>query len=321
MVTREAFVSARAERWRRLDTLLAERPLRARSARDISLVASLYRSVCADLMRARSLGLDSDLLVHLDELTGRAHNALYGPRPYSWRVAWDVVARRFPATLRESWRPFVIASLLFYGSLASGLIGALMSEQFAFDVLPRATLEQMAEGYSRELHEGRDIATNSTMAGFYVRNNIGIAFQCFATGVLFGVGSIFFLVYNGLAIGTTVGYVIRAGAGAHILTFICGHGPLELTAIVVSGTAGLRMGYALVETGGLTRLASLRTHGTALGTLIVGAAVLLLFAALIEGYWSPAPVPPQAKWAGSALAALGVATYLTLGGRRRRDAP
>ena len=44
---------------------------------------------------------------------------------------------------------------------------------------------------------------------------------------------------------------------------------LVLTAIVISGGAGLKMGYALVATGGRTRLGSLRAQASDLATLIL----------------------------------------------------
>ena len=86
------------------------------------------------------------------------------------------------------------------------------------------------------------------MAGFYVYNNVGIAFRCFATGVLFGLGSVFFLVYNGLQMGAVAGLLTASGRGFNLLTFVASHGAFELTAIVIPGTAGLVMGYALVDT-------------------------------------------------------------------------
>ena len=75
-------------------------------------------------------------------------------------------------------------------------------------------------------------ATNGS--GFYVYNNVGIAFRCFATGILFGLGSLFFLIYNGITIGTVLGHVIAAGHGHNILTFVCTHGTFELTAIGIA---------------------------------------------------------------------------------------
>jgi uncharacterized membrane protein SpoIIM required for sporulation len=151
--------------------------------------------------------------------------------------------------------------------------------------------------YSKNVSEGRQSGVNAAMAGFYVMNNVGIAFRCFATGILYGTGSIFFLVYNGLVMGTVVGHVTAVGHGQNILAFICGHAAYELGAIVISGAAGLRLGYALLATGNLTRLGSLRA--AALGTvpLIAGAAAMLLVAAAVEAFWSPSSVPYPVKWA------------------------
>jgi uncharacterized membrane protein SpoIIM required for sporulation len=160
------------------------------------------------------------------------------------------------------------------------------------------------------------------MASFYVYNNVGIAFRCFATGILFGLGSIFFLVYNGLMIGVVAGAVGAAGYGRNLFTFIIGHGAFELTAIVISGAAGIAMGYALVDTGPRTRWGSLRAKSGDLFRMIMGAA-LMLVAAFIEGFWSPSSVLPKVKWAVAGGVYLLVLCYLLFAGRAasRRRAP
>jgi uncharacterized membrane protein SpoIIM required for sporulation len=177
----------------------------------------------------------------------------------------------------------------------------------------------MAEMYSEGFDVGRDEAVDTMMFGHYVHNNIGIAFRCFATGILLGIGSIYFLIYNGLMIGTTLGYVAAAGYGQNILTFICGHGVFELTAIVVSGGAGLQMGWALVETRGRTRLGSLRAQGHDLVALVAGAAVMLAIAAVLEGYWSPSSIPPPVKWAAAGVFAVLLFAFLLFAGREREE--
>jgi uncharacterized membrane protein SpoIIM required for sporulation len=181
--------------------------------------------------------------------------------------------------------------------------------------MPKAALEASARAYAEGL-AGRESGADATMAGFYIYNNVGIAFRCFATGILFGFGSVFFLVYNGVVIGATLGWVIHRGHGENILTFICGHAPFELTAICIAGGAGLQMGYALVRTGGRTRLGSLRAQAPAVGAIIGGAALMLVVAAGVEGFWSPSGLPAQVKWAASGVFTLLVAAYLALAGRR-----
>ncbi len=316
-LNQDQFVTKRRPSWTELEMLLAKgRELHRLPPADISRTAGLYRSVCADLMRARSR-FGPDVVRYLDGLAARAHNTLYGTRAYRISALWALIAHDFPRTLRRRWRFFALASALFYIPLIFGILGTLASAGFAETILPPGQLAMMEEMYAQGFDAGRDAGQDSAMAGFYVMNNVGIAFRCFATGILFGIGSLFFSIYNGLVIGVSLGWVIRVGHGPNILTFICGHGPFELTAIVISAGAGLQMGWALVKTDGLTRLGSLRAQRHELGHLIMGAAAMLVIAAGLEGFWSPSSLPPQVKWAASALFSSLVVAWLSLGGRWR----
>jgi uncharacterized membrane protein SpoIIM required for sporulation len=316
MRTQDDFVAARRHQWNELETLLGQdRELHRLAPPSISRAASLYRILCADLMWARGAGYGADVVGHLNALAARAHNALYGARPWRLPRAARLLVHEFPRTLRRRWRFLATAWAVFLFPLAVGAWGAIESSTFAQRVLPAEHLAAMAEMYAEGFSGGRAEGTDATMAGYYVHNNIGIAFRCFATGILFGLGSLFFLFYNGLLIGTTTGHVIVSGGGANILAFMCGHGVFELTAIVISGAAGLQMGYALVETGGRTRLGSLRAQAGELAHLVLGAAAMLFVAALVEGFWSPSSLPPLVKWIAAGIFALLVLAWLSLGGR------
>jgi uncharacterized membrane protein SpoIIM required for sporulation len=317
--TQDEFVAARRAAWDELDrTLAADRMLHRLPPRAISRTAALYRALCADLMRARAAGYGPDLVAYLDGLAARAHNALYAAPPYRLAAVWELFARDFPRTLRRRARFLGLAALLFLGPGAVGYVGAVSSPSFAGKVLPEAMLSQMEQAYSEGLAKGRAGGESTLMAGFYVYNNVGIAFRCFATGVLFGLGSVFFLIYNGLVIGTVLGFIVQAGHGRNILTFVSGHSPFELTAIVIAGAAGLQMGYALVATGGRTRIGSLRGQAREIAELVLGAAGMLCIAALIEGFWSPSAVPARVKWLVAASLAVWVATYFLFAGRPRQ---
>jgi uncharacterized membrane protein SpoIIM required for sporulation len=314
MITEDDFILRRRPEWDQLDRLLASRRALHRLApTSISRAASLYRALTTDLMRARTAGYSGDTITYLDALAARAHNALYGAPPYRLSAVIDLVARDFPRTVRRRAAFFAFAAALFLVPALVGFWAAKASASFAAEVLPTAIVESMEESYSKPLD--RAAGENVLMAGFYVNNNIGIAFRCFATGVLFGLGSVFFLVYNGLLMGTVAGMLARTGHGMNLLTFCCGHSPFELTAIVISGMAGLRMGYALVATGGRTRWGSLRQCAEELAHLVFGAAIMLLIAAFIEGFWSPSAVLPPVKWGVAVVLSVAVASYLTLAGR------
>jgi len=183
--------------------------------------------------------------------------------------------------------------------------------------------EKREDGEKQEEKEGEGDALRPGLqagaAGFYVRNNVGVAFRCFATGVFFGAGTVFFLVYNGIFLGTVAGYLTAQGHTERFYSFVVGHGSFELTAIVVSGAAGLVMGHALIHPGALSRAEALRRRGVVGVKLALGAGAMLVVAAVIEAFWSPSGIPSQTKYvAGGLLWALVIA-YLALGGREKRS--
>ena len=308
---RDGFVASRKKRWEELERLLGKESL---DAVGWGQVATMYRSLCADLTRVQDLSLGEDIRTYLEDMAGRAHNRLYGARAIEGLRLRELIGREVPREVRRSWRFFLLASLLFYLPMLIGIGGAWFDPNFAASVLPPEQLDSMESMYSDSLT--RASGEDAAMAGFYVNNNVGIAFRCFATGAIVGLGPIFFLIYNGLVLGTVTGYLFSVGNGFNLLQFIAGHSAWELTGIVLSGTGGLRLGWALIETGGKSRAASLRAEGPGLFRLVLGAAALLFVAAAIEGFWSAGPMPAPVKYAFGGFQVLIVAGWLTFGGRR-----
>jgi uncharacterized membrane protein SpoIIM required for sporulation len=316
--TQDEFIAARKPAWDELDTLLAKRHLLHKlPPASISRAAGLYRELCSDLMRARSAGYTADVIDLLDSLAARTSSAMYSAPPYRWAGLRELVTSGFPSSVRRNARFMALAAVLFILPGLLGFFGAMRSRGFAVQVMSEEMVTQMEKSYA-DLGHGRGEGGDSMMASFYVYNNVGIAFRCFATGILFGLGSVFFLIYNGLTIGVVAGAVTAAGHGKNLFTFILGHGAFELTAIVISGAAGMAMGYALVRSGQRTRWASLRAEAPDLFRMIMGAALMLLVAAFIEGFWSPSTILPPVKWGVAVLLHVLVLTYLLFAGRKAR---
>jgi uncharacterized membrane protein SpoIIM required for sporulation len=133
------------------------------------------------------------------------------------------------------------------------------------------------------------------MAGFYVFNNAGIGPRCFAGGVLCGVGSLVVLAFNALFLGTIFGHMLVAPQAGNFTDFVTAHAPFELTAVVISAAAGLRLGWSILDTQGRSRMAALR-HSAAEALEVAGlATVLFILAAFIEGFVSPSALPYEVK--------------------------
>ena len=323
-VTEVSFANRRQREWDELDILArraTEKGLRTLSHEEVARLSPLYRDVCADLARAQAARYSAPLVDYLQSLTAAAHTVIYSAAPNrgiggGGRLL-DAFAI-FPRTVRAHWRAMLIAFVLFFVPLFFGLFASLHDPAFAFRIVPESQLRPLTEGYARGFDAGREGGEGAIMAGFYVNNNVGIALTCFATGIFGGLGSAFYLVSNGLSIGAILGYVSSQGAGANILTFIVGHGTLELGAIVIAGGAGLSLGWSIIAPGDKTRLESLQAGGRDAVIIVCGAAVMLLMAAGLEAFWSASSASRDIKhlFGGSVL--FLVITYLVLFGRTLR---
>jgi uncharacterized membrane protein SpoIIM required for sporulation len=295
-------------------------PMRQRrklAANEVVRLGELYRSACADLMLAEAYDLPRETVAYLHALVARAHNALYRARGFRFRDFAGELFGSVPRRLRSD--PLLrVAALLFYVPV---LVFALLSAgrpHFAEQVMGEEQLDKFEQMYARPLHGGEGKQRDDAfMAGFYIFNNASIGLRCFAFGLAFGVGTIYILFTNAMMIGTAFGHMATSPSAANFYTFVTAHAPFELTAIVFSAAAGLRLGQGLIVTHGMTRLASLRRE--ARGALpTVGAAVFLfILAAFLEGFVSASSLPYAAKAGIAIVSALALIAYLALGGRGR----
>ncbi len=323
-LTERAFAARRQRDWEQLDAVV--RTVQARGLgrlmpEQIAQLSPLYRDVCADLSRAQGSRYSAPLVDYLQGLTAAAHTVLYGYGRGRWaipgvgsgglRLALDA----FPRAVRRHWVAMVIAFLLFFVPFFAGLFATLDDPSFAVRIVPEEQLRPLVEAYKEGFSSGRGAGLDAAMAGFYVNNNVGIALRCFATGFFFGIGSAFYLVENGLVTGAIMGYVAANGAGDNILTFVVGHGSLELGAIVLAGGAGLSLGWSIVAPGERTRIASLQATAQSVVTVVLGAAVMLFMAAAVEGFWSSSSLPSVVKRSVGALMFLLVMSYIVFAGR------
>ncbi|WP_300633166.1 stage II sporulation protein M [Pseudomonas sp.] len=282
-----------------------------------------YRRLCQHLALAQERGYSSYLVDQLQQLALRGHQQLYRHRSQTTANVLAFILADFPRLVREQWRFVLIASLLFFGSLLGiALLVYLFPDLIYSIVSPQqvAEMQAMYDPAASRLGRAAERASSEDwmMFGYYVMHNIGIAFQTFAAGLLFGLGSVFFLVFNGLIIGAVSGHLTEIGYGQTFWSFVIGHGAFELSAIALAGAAGLQLGWSLIAPGPLARGESLRLAARKSVQMLCGVMLLLLIAAFIEAYWSSSTtIAPWIKYlAGSALWLL-VAAYLIFAGRTR----
>jgi uncharacterized membrane protein SpoIIM required for sporulation len=281
-------------------------------------VVALYRRTCAHLALARARSYPSSLVDRLERLTSEAHQAIYQHRQIGFADVRQLLAVTFPRAVREH-RGYVAAAAATFlvPALALGFL-VYARPELILSVVSADIAASFDDMYSPSAEAiGRTASTDWMMFGVYIRNNIGVAFQCFAGGLFAGLGSLFFLGYNGAFGGAIAGYLTERGLSHTFYPFIATHSSFELTAIVLSGAAGLRLGHALLAPGRLTRRQALVDATRDSAVLLYGVTAMLLVAAAIEAFWSSAVwLPASVKYGVAAACWTAVLVYLLFQGRR-----
>jgi uncharacterized membrane protein SpoIIM required for sporulation len=309
------FEAAHAKEWTEFETFLKDQ-----KGFDPAEMPARFRRVCQALALAAQRCYSADLVDRLNRLALRGHHALYANRRRESQQAWDFLLAGFPRLVRQEWRVVAAATLLFFGPLLGFIVLLQFFPDFVHYLLsPRqiADMHQMYDPGNRRIGM-READTNLMMFGFYIWNNVRIGFQTFAGGMLAGVGSAFFLAFNGIHIGAAAGYLTQVGFHETFWSFVAGHSALELLAIALSGAAGFKLGMAIIAPGNLTRKSALVAAAKPAVRIMYGAAMMFLAAAFVEAFWSPiTEVPFNVKIAVGAAAWVVLLAYFALAGRGR----
>lgn len=287
---------------------------------NLSNFASHYRKICYYLALAQERRYSPHLIDKLNGIALRGHQQLY---QHKSNIIYNIIAfivSGFPQHVRKHAKLIGLASALFYGpAIIFGLL-VYFSPSLMFSFQSPDQVADLVSMYNPESNaeaaQSRDSEEDLVMFGFYIRNNIGIGFQTFASGILFGLGSMFFLIFNGLALGAASGFLSSLDYDIPFYSFVITHGAFELTAITIAGAAGIKLGFSLLNPGLLSRKQALIIAGRESIQLVYGVMFFLLIAAFIEAFWSSSSIlTPTVKFSVGSIMWVGVFSYFYWCGR------
>jgi uncharacterized membrane protein SpoIIM required for sporulation len=317
----DRFIEKHKTAWQRLEDLLKlldGSSLRKLHREEVRELGKIYRRTSSDLAVARAESRDPRLINYLNSLVIRAHGRIYQADAQGGSRITSFFAQDFPQTFRRTWRYTAVAFSVFALFSVIGFFGTKYDPEFSELVgVPPSFREVYIE---TKTHWWEDLnEANQVGASAIFTNNIQVTIYTFAFGGVFGVGTLFYLAYNGATIAAVLALTYRAGFGNDLLTFMIGHGVIELSCIFIAGGAGLLIGSAMVMPGNLSHADALKSRGKDAVRLMMGVAVLLVVAGIIEGFISPAPISPKIKFSIGALTGLALYSYLLLAGRQTSE--
>lgn len=322
------FVEKYASEWKNFDDYLQYKKASVKQRRKKNLLQPLlddedypaaYRRLCNQLALAKTRCFSQHVIARLNELVAEGHNYLYRRRSMNLSAVYQFILYDFPIAIRREKKVMFWGALCF---LLPALVTFILVQWFpsaAYSFIDESALRKMESMYSsdeRIFDGGRSAKSDVVMFGIYIWNNISIALRSFASGLLLGVGSMFISAFNGMYLGVVFSHIQNEGyAVKNLYPFVITHGAFEITALIIAGGAGLRLGLSLLLPGRYTRMQSIAKASQSLTPIVIGFVIMLVIAALIEAFWSAADFPNRVKFITGSLCWLLVIFYFVKVGR------
>ena len=256
-------------------------------------MALLYRQVAADLSVLRQDQSAHAYAAHVNQLLARAHPIIYSGQKTNLGTLWRFLKDEYPAIFQRQ-IGYVLASVAI--TVAWGLLGAVLTSARPEFMRHFVGPDMIATMERHEMWTKAIVGIEPKASSWIMTNNLSVCFVTFASGITFGLGTIFYLAFNGLNLGVVGAACHQYGMSKQLWSFVAPHGSLELPSIFIAGAAGLRLGHAMLFPGALRWKDSVARGGAEATRLLAGIIPLLVIAGSLEGFFSPSQAPEWLKF-------------------------
>ncbi len=326
----QRFVEEERPYWKELEQQLQRleaEPVLRLSIEELTHFHYLYERTSAGLGKIITFSSEPQLREYLESLVSRAYSEIHSVRQKTQRFSpFRWFFRTFPQTFRRHFRLFVLATVVtLLGSSFGGFILMVDPDEKAV-IMPFGHLlgdpsERVRKEEQAGTEEDRLKGVKSRFSAYLMENNIRVSFFTLASGIVWGIGTLVILFYNGVILGAVAVDYVLAGELKFLLGWLMPHGVIEIPAILIAGQAGFLLGSALIGWGNRQSLRMrLRQISNDLVTLIAAVALFLVWAGLIESFLSQyhEPVIPYAWKIGFGSLEFGLLVFfLSWSGRKQ----
>lgn len=253
----------------------------------------LYRQVAADLSALRQDTTARVYAQHVNQLLARAHHIIYSGRKTSLLSLFRFLRDDYPAIF-QSQIGFVLASVGV--TAAAGILGAVLTTARPAFMRHFVGPQMIATMERHEMWTKSVVSIAPMASSFIMTNNLTVSFVTFAGGIVFGLGTFWYLLMNGLMLGVIGAACHQFDMSVALWSFVAPHGSLELPAILIAGGAGFRLGHAMLFPGALRWKDSVARGGIEATRLVSGVIPMLVVAGTLEGFFSPSHAPVWLKF-------------------------
>ena len=290
------WLAKRRPYWDRLNWLLSQAThsgVRSLSRAELRETALLYRQVASDLSTLRQDPTARAYAELVNQLLARAHHIIYSSRGKGFLKVFYFLRDEYPALIQRRFSYVLLSLVILLAGGALGTVLTLARPQFMRHMLGPGMVDTIEH---HKMWTEKIVGVEPAASGAIMTNNITVCFTAFAGGIVFGLGPIWIMFFNGILLGVVGVACQQHGLSLSLWSFVAPHGSLELPSIILAGAAGLRLGQGVVFPGIYRWRDSIALAGAEATRIVAGVIPLLVIAGSLEGFFSPSAVPVKLKF-------------------------
>lgn len=249
-----AFIKTNKDKW-----LEFEQAIFGKAKKNPDEMANLYIQLMNDLSYARTYYPKSKTVVYLNHLAALSYQKIYKTKREDKNRLMEFFKTEVPCLVYEYKRYLLYAFVLFFATVAMGVISAKFDKDFVRLILGdgyvNMTLENIKKGNPMAVYE-----SGSNWGGFIAitLNNIYVGARCYIYGLFGGIGTFYIFLQNSLMLGSFQYFFYEHNVFWQSVRGIWIHGSMEIFAIVIESTAGFILGASILFPKTYSRLNSFK---------------------------------------------------------------
>ncbi|QGK75112.1 stage II sporulation protein M [Flavobacterium sp. SLB02] len=249
-----AFIKQNKEKW-----LEFELAIFGKAKKNPDELANLYIQMMNDLSYAQTYYPKSKTVVYLNHLASQIYQKIYKTKRTEKNRFLEFFKTEVPLLLYEYRRYLLYAFILFFVTVAMGVVSARYDQNFVRlilgDYYVNMTLDNIKKGNPMAVY-----GSGSNWGSFIgiTLNNLYVGARCYIYGIFGGLGTFYIFLQNSLMLGSFQYFFYDQGVFWKSVRGIWIHGSMEIFAIVIESAAGFILGASILFPKTFSRLNSLK---------------------------------------------------------------
>lgn len=249
-----AFIKQNKEKW-----LEFELAIFGKAKKNPDELANLYIQMMNDLSYAQTYYPKSKTVVYLNHLASQIYQKIYKTKRTEKNRFLEFFKTEVPVLLYEYRRYLLYAFILFFVTVAMGVVSARYDQNFVRLILGdnyvNMTLDNIKKGNPMAVY-----GSGSNWGSFIgiTMNNLYVGARCYIYGIFGGLGTFYIFLQNSLMLGSFQYFFYDQGVFWKSVRGIWIHGSMEIFAIVIESAAGFILGASILFPKTFSRLNSLK---------------------------------------------------------------